>query len=74
MKLVVLEGDKKGEHLTLGDDYPAENFLTPATEHIQSILDHVFKNPNEGPCKKILPQFFNSIPLPKVIVYKIVYI
>ena len=69
-KLIVLDGDKKGEHLTLGDDYPAENFLVPATKYIQNILDNLFINPKEGPWKKVLPLFFNSIPLPKVIVYK----
>ena len=39
-KLVALDGDKVGEQLTLGDDYPGggypnERFLTPATELIQ---------------------------------------
>jgi len=69
-KLVVLEGDKKGEHLTLGDDYPFENFLTPATKYIQNILDSLFINPKEGPWDKLLPESFRpfvSVPLPKVI-------
>jgi len=69
-KLVVLDGDKKGKHLMLGDDYPVENFLVPATKHIQKIVDDLFKIPNLGLWDKFLPpsfQPFISIPPPKVI-------
>ena len=72
-KLVVLDGDKKGKHLMLGDDYPVENFLVPATKHIQKIVDDLFKIPNLGLWDKFLPpsfQPFISIPPPKVIFYK----
>ena len=68
-KLKVLDGDKKGEHLSLGDDYPVENFLVPATETIQKILDELFKNPFDGPYSSIVTSF-EKVPLPKVIVYK----
>ena len=68
-KLKVLDGDKKGEHLSLGDDYPVENFLVPATKMIQTILDNLFKNPFDGPYSSIVTSF-EKVPLPKVIVYK----
>ena len=72
-KLVCLDGDKKGEHLTLGDDYPAENFLVPATKYIQNIVNRLFTKPDGGPWDKLLPESFRpfvSVPLPKVIVYR----